>query len=217
VPIVLQNSAAIAVAALTGANAEELGVRVGGDREVRPDVGAPLAARLTDEMRLQIRHTNVVRPSIGADIGIEIEKPNFHGLSCPGYPHTGGRGILDVSRLRVHACVGKLPVERAELGSNILSHDLARVGTIPAYHTFWHVDGPQFLPAQRDAAAGDKKGSSFAYSALGSACDVPRGVWRYVRLQCCLDSTNPLRGRGAPYRPRHSDGGDPCYSAQAPL
>jgi hypothetical protein len=47
--------------------------------------------------------------------------------------------------------------ERAELGSNILSHDLARVGTIPAYHTFWHVDGPQFLPAQRDAAAGDKK------------------------------------------------------------
>ena len=48
-------------------------------------------------------------------------------------------------------------VERAELGSNILSHDLARVGTIPAYHTFWHVDGPQFLPAQRDAAAGEKK------------------------------------------------------------
>jgi hypothetical protein len=37
--------------------------------------------------------------------------------------------------------------ERAELGSNILSHDLARVGTIPAYHPFWHVAGPQFLPA----------------------------------------------------------------------
>jgi len=47
--------------------------------------------------------------------------------------------------------------ETAELGSNNLSHDLARVGTIPAYQKFWHVDGPQFLPAQRDAAAGEKK------------------------------------------------------------
>ncbi len=47
--------------------------------------------------------------------------------------------------------------ERAELGSNNLSHDLGRVGTIPAYQKFWHVDGPQFLPAQRDAAAGEKK------------------------------------------------------------
>jgi hypothetical protein len=72
--------------------------------------------------------------------------------------------------------------ERAEPGSNILSHDLARVGTIPAYQKFWHVDGPQFLPAQRDAAAGEKSGSNVGYSALGSARDVPRGVWRYVRL-----------------------------------
>jgi len=39
--------------------------------------------------------------------------------------------------------------ETAELGSNNLSHDLARVGTIPAYQKFWHVDGPHFLPAQR--------------------------------------------------------------------
>ena len=62
-----------------------------------------------------------------------------------------------------------------------------------------------------------KSGSNVGYSALGSARDVPRGVWRYVRLQCCLDSTNPLRGRDGPYRPRHSDGGDPCDSAQAPL
>jgi len=37
--------------------------------------------------------------------------------------------------------------ETAELGSNNLSHDLARVGTIPAYQKFWHVAGPQFLPA----------------------------------------------------------------------
>ena len=62
-----------------------------------------------------------------------------------------------------------------------------------------------------------KSGSNVGYSALGSARDVPREVWRYVRLQCCLDSTNPLRGRDGPYRPRHSDGGDPCDSAQAPL
>jgi hypothetical protein len=62
-----------------------------------------------------------------------------------------------------------------------------------------------------------KSGSNVGYSALGSARDVPRGVWRYVRLQCCLDSTNPLRGGDAPYRPRHSDGGDPCDLAQALL
>jgi len=38
-------------------------------------------------------------------------------------------------------------VERAELGSNILSLDLARVGTIPAYHTFWQVDGNFCMPS----------------------------------------------------------------------
>jgi hypothetical protein len=47
--------------------------------------------------------------------------------------------------------------ERAELGSNNLSHDLARVGTIPAYQKFWHVDGPQELwPKVGDG--GNRKG-----------------------------------------------------------
>ena len=34
---------------------------------IRPDVGAPLAARLTDEQRLKIRQPNVIRPSIRGD------------------------------------------------------------------------------------------------------------------------------------------------------
>jgi len=36
--------------------------------EVWPDIGAPLPARLTDEMRLQVRQANIVRLSIPAEL-----------------------------------------------------------------------------------------------------------------------------------------------------
>jgi len=35
--------------------------------EIRPNVGAALAARLADKQRLDIRQLNVIRPSIGVD------------------------------------------------------------------------------------------------------------------------------------------------------
>jgi hypothetical protein len=34
---------------------------------IGPDIGAPLAARLTEEQRLKIREPNMVRPSIRTD------------------------------------------------------------------------------------------------------------------------------------------------------
>jgi hypothetical protein len=87
----------------------------------RPDIGAPSAARLTDEQPLQIRQPNMVRPSICADphrvsapvVGAVNQQPanthlthfteGYFSVRVPGLMlFVGDRRILGSSSLVIH-------------------------------------------------------------------------------------------------------------------